>query len=333
MEAKKLIVVLGATGNQGGSVAEVFLQEPQWRVRAVTRNPASTKARALAARGAEVVQADLDLPSTLLSAFENANAIFAVSDFWGIFGDPANEAKAKGQQLNVWAANHETEQLKAVIDVAARIPTLERFVLSSLSNATKWSRGRYTHVYHFDSKAKAEAYGRETYPELWKKTSIFQAGFYLSNYVSLPVFKPVITAHGKAQFVSNLDPDVKLPFIAAEEDTGPIVKALVQEDAGKNIIGYREWSSLRELSKAFSQATGAETECIRLATGQSNIPLPSELLLELGDNWAYCNEFGYEGRDDPTIIHPKDLDSPPELDSVVNYFRKQDWSEVFTQEK
>jgi hypothetical protein len=83
----------------------------------------------------------------------------------------------------------------------------------------------------------------------------------------------------------------------------------VQEDAGKNIIGYREWSSLRELSKAFSQATGAETECIRLATGQSNIPLPSELRLELDDNWAYCNEFGYEGRDDPTIIHPKDVSS------------------------
>jgi uncharacterized protein YbjT (DUF2867 family) len=51
MSNKKLIVILGATGNQGGSVAEVFLQEPEWRVRAVTRNPASAKAQALAARG------------------------------------------------------------------------------------------------------------------------------------------------------------------------------------------------------------------------------------------------------------------------------------------
>jgi hypothetical protein len=183
---EKLIVILEATGNQGGSVAEVFLQEPQWRVRAVTRNPFSTKAQALAARGAEAVQADLDSPSTLSSAFEKANAIFAVSGFWGLFGDPANEAKAKGQPLHVWAANHETEQLKAVVDAAARIPTLERFVLSSLSNATKWTRGRYTHVYHFDSKAKAESYGKETYPELWKKTSNFQAGFFLSNFVSNP---------------------------------------------------------------------------------------------------------------------------------------------------
>ncbi|KAL3481322.1 hypothetical protein BJX99DRAFT_218798 [Aspergillus californicus] len=332
MEAKKLIVILGATGNQGGSVAQVFLQEPQWRVRAVTRNPASTKAQALAARGAEVVQADLDSPSTLSAAFENANAIFAVSDFWGLFGDPANAAKAKDQPLNVWAANHETEQLKGVIDAAAKIPTLERFVFSSLSDATKWSKGKYTHVYHFDSKAKAEAYGRETYPDLWKKTSVFQAGFFLSNFLSNPIFQPQIT-NGVAQFAANLDPDVKLPFIAAEEDTGPVVKALVQEAAGKNVIAYREWSSLRELSKAFAQVTGIEAECIVLEKGQSNIPLPPDLRLELDDNWAYCNEFGYEGRDDPTIIHPKDLDSPPQLDSIVSYFRKQDWSTVFTQGK
>jgi hypothetical protein len=84
----------------------------------------------------------------------------------------------------------------------------------------------------------------------------------------------------------------------------------VQESAGKNIIGYREWASLREISKAFAQATGAEAESIQLEKGQSNIPLPSELRLELDDNWAYCNEFGYEGRDDPTIIHPKDVSSP-----------------------
>jgi hypothetical protein len=142
----------------------------------------------------------LDLPSTLPSAFQNANVIFAVSDFWGIFGDPANAAKAKDQPLNVWAANHEIEQLKSVIDAAAKVPTLERFVFSSLSDATKWSRGKYTHVYHFDSKAKAEAYGRETYPELWKKTSIFQAGFFLSNYLSLPIFQ--------AQMVSSSPVDL-----------------------------------------------------------------------------------------------------------------------------
>lgn len=204
MTTTKLIVILGATGNQGGSVAEAFLDEPQWRVRAVTRNPNGNKAMHLAGRGAEVVQADMDSPSTLLSAFENAHAIFAVSDFWGIYFDPANQAKGtKDQPLNVWAANHETEQLKGVIDAAARIPTLERFILSSLSNATKWSRGKYTHVYHFDSKARAEAYGKETYPKLWEKTSIFQAGFFLNNWVSNPIFQPEIVSSFLAAHCTN----------------------------------------------------------------------------------------------------------------------------------
>jgi NAD(P)-dependent dehydrogenase (short-subunit alcohol dehydrogenase family) len=191
MSAKKIIVVLGATGNQGGSVADVFLSEPEWQVRAVTRNPSSTKALALAARGAEIVSADLDTPSSLLSAFEGANAIFAVSDFWGLYFNPANASKAaEGEPLNVWAANHETGQLKAVVDAAAKVPTLERFILSSLSNPTKWSKGKYTHVYHFESKARAAEYAAEHHPELWKKTSIFQAGFFLSNYVFNPSFQP-----------------------------------------------------------------------------------------------------------------------------------------------
>jgi hypothetical protein len=107
---------------------------------------------------------DLDAPSTIYSAFENANAIFAVSDFWGLFVDSVYAAKANGRPLNVWAADHDTQQLKSVIDCAAKIPSLERFVLSSLSNATKWSKRKYTHVYHFESKAKA--YRRETYPKL-----------------------------------------------------------------------------------------------------------------------------------------------------------------------
>jgi hypothetical protein len=73
---------------------------------------------------------------------------------------------------------HETQLLKNIIDAVAKAPTLQRFIFSSLSDATKWSKGKYTYVYHFDSKAKAEMYGRETYPDLWAKISIYQAGLY-----------------------------------------------------------------------------------------------------------------------------------------------------------
>jgi hypothetical protein len=192
MSSSKLIVIVGATGNQGGSVASVFLKEPGWKVRALTRNASSIKSQALAARGADVVQADIDTPATLSAAFEGANAIFAVSDFWGLYGDPSNKDKVKpGQPLNVWAGEHETQQLKNIIKAAAKVPNLERFIFSSLSNATKWSKGKYTHVYHFDSKAKAAEYGREIYPDLWAKTSIYQAGLFLSNYTLNGMSQPI----------------------------------------------------------------------------------------------------------------------------------------------
>jgi hypothetical protein len=115
------------------------------------------------------------------------------------------------------------------------------------------------------------------------------------------------TEHGVVRFTGNLGPDIKLPFIAAEEDTGPLVKALVQESPRKNLIGYREWMTLREVSRAFTQATGRGAECVMQPKRQSKMPVPPELDRELEENWAYCNEFGYEGRDDPTIIHPRDV--------------------------
>ena len=57
---QKTLVVVGVTGNQGGSVAERFLQDPQYHVRGLTRDPTSDRAQQLAGQGIEMVQATLD---------------------------------------------------------------------------------------------------------------------------------------------------------------------------------------------------------------------------------------------------------------------------------
>ncbi|KAM0255514.1 hypothetical protein ACHAQJ_005661 [Trichoderma viride] len=329
MALDKLIVIVGATGNQGGSVANSFLSTPGWRVRALTRNTSSAKAQALATRGAEVVYADMDVPSTLEQAFRGANVIFAVSDFWGLYSDPANKGRPKpGQALNAWAAEYETQQLKNVIDAVAKVPTLERFILSSLSNVKKWSKGKYAHVYHFDSKADAEEYGREKYPDLFAKTSIYQAGWFLSNYITSPMLMPAKGESGVVQFTSIAPEDVKFPFIAAEEDSGPVTKALLQEPAGTNILGFRELLTMREFVAIFSEATGLAAEAVYLPKGQFKMELSPELKLEFSENWGFWRDFGYEGREDPTVIHPKDLTSCPKLDTVFNWIKKQDWTKI-----
>jgi uncharacterized protein YbjT (DUF2867 family) len=70
------IAVFGATGNQGGSVARSLLQNPSFRVRAITRNPSSEASQALASLGAEVVQADGFRSEEMRTAFRGV---------WGAF--------------------------------------------------------------------------------------------------------------------------------------------------------------------------------------------------------------------------------------------------------
>lgn len=65
-----ILTVLGATGSQGGSVVNSALTEGVYKVRAVTRNVNSDKAKALAARGVEVVTADLNDQKSLVRVFE-----------------------------------------------------------------------------------------------------------------------------------------------------------------------------------------------------------------------------------------------------------------------
>ena len=66
----KTIVILGATGKQGGSVVDVFLNVPTFKVRAVTRNATSPAALALRDRGVEVFQGDAMDEASLVHAFK-----------------------------------------------------------------------------------------------------------------------------------------------------------------------------------------------------------------------------------------------------------------------
>ena len=78
-DSRRIIVVTGATGRQGSAVARALLQDG-WHVRALTRNPNSKKAQALAAEGAEVVQGNMEDPKSLQNAFRGAYGVFSVQN-------------------------------------------------------------------------------------------------------------------------------------------------------------------------------------------------------------------------------------------------------------
>ena len=93
---KSLLVVLGATGNQGGSVLAYFLSLPAspYVLRGVTRDPSSSKSESLLSLGVEMVYGDIDHPASLDAAFKGASAIFSVTDFWLGFASASVREKA-----------------------------------------------------------------------------------------------------------------------------------------------------------------------------------------------------------------------------------------------
>ena len=72
----KIVTVFGATGNQGGSVVRSLLQNNEFQVRGVTRNPTSDNSKALAAQGVNVVKANGFDADEMEAAFKGS---------WGVF--------------------------------------------------------------------------------------------------------------------------------------------------------------------------------------------------------------------------------------------------------
>jgi len=147
----KIIAVVGATGVQGGGLARAILADPSggFSVRAITRDPNKDGAKALAAKGAEVVSANLDDVESLKKAFAGAHGVFGVTNFWEHFSaekekaqakNIADAAKAAGVKHVIWSTLEDTRKLMSADD--KRMPILQE---------------KYR-VPHFDAKAEADAY-------------------------------------------------------------------------------------------------------------------------------------------------------------------------------
>src|SRR5256885_15376897 len=132
---KKLIAVIGATGQQGGGVVRALKARGQFKVRALTRNP--DKHRELAD---EVVEADLDKPETLKAAFEGAHGVFLVTNF---------------QE----AGTNELKQATAAVR-AAKDAGVKHFIWSTLPDVEAISGGKFD-VPHFTGKAKIDRIVKE----------------------------------------------------------------------------------------------------------------------------------------------------------------------------
>src|ERR1700730_13766898 len=132
---RKLIAVIGATGQQGGGVVRALQASGQFKVRALSRNPG--KHRQLAE---EVVQADLDRPETLNAAFAGADGVFLVTNFRQPGTDEFNQATAARPAAKEAGVNH--------------------FIWSTLPDVEAISGGKFK-VPHFTGKANIDRIVKE----------------------------------------------------------------------------------------------------------------------------------------------------------------------------
>ena len=221
MDDKKVIAVIGATGAQGGGVCRAILKDVGggYRVRALTRNAGSDKAKELKRLGAEVVEVDIDDVESLKRAFHGADGVFCVTFFWEHFSpekelaeakNMADAAKHAGVRHVIWSTLEDTRKWVPLGD--GRMPTL---------------LGKYK-VPHFDAKGEAN----RLFSERGLPTTFLLTSFYWENLIYFGM-GPKRGEDGNLYFTLPMG-DKKLPGIASE-DIGKCAYAIFRK--GREFIG------------------------------------------------------------------------------------------------
>jgi uncharacterized protein YbjT (DUF2867 family) len=235
MADKKIIAVIGATGAQGGGLVRAIHADPNspFRARAITRNPGSDAAKALAKLGAEVVDGDVDDAASIERAFTGAHGAFCVTFFWAHLSAEKEMAEAR------------------LMAEAARKTKVAHLIWSTLEDTRKWVPlgdtrmptllGKYK-VPHFDAKGEADQF----FIKAGVPTTFYYASFYWENFIHFGS-GPKPGPDGKLLLTLPMG-DKKLPGIGAE-DIGRCAYGIFQ--GGKEFIGKR-------IGVASDQLTGAE---------------------------------------------------------------------------
>ncbi|MDX2151971.1 MAG: NmrA/HSCARG family protein [Bryobacteraceae bacterium] len=182
-QTNRLIFVAGATGQQGGAVADA-LHRAGWRVRTITRDPGKPAAQALAAKGIEVQKGDLEDRPFLESALAGCSGVFAVTTPFG----PGLESEVR-QGYN--------------LAEVAKKAGVSHFVFASVGAAD-----RNTGIPHFETKWKVE----QRIQELALPATILRPVFFMENFLnfSRPDFE-------KGVLALPAPADKPMPMVAVED--------------------------------------------------------------------------------------------------------------------
>jgi len=237
---EKTIAVCGATGRQGGNVVNALLATKQCKIRALTRNPSSEKAKALQEKGVEVVEADFDDIDKLAVAFGGCDSAFLVTNFWEHMdikkeiqqgknlGDACVQA---GVKHVVWSSLLDTREQKDDIPMIGESKDYK--------------------VPHFDGKAEVSRY----LDKLNLQTTHLITAFFMENL--LDILKAKKGEDGIKRLVIPIG-DALLPVVCLADIGKAASHCLVNDITGEFCIASDK-VTLTKMSKILTEVTSEET--------------------------------------------------------------------------
>ncbi|TQM32965.1 NmrA/HSCARG family protein [Nocardia bhagyanarayanae] len=236
------VLVTGATGKQGGATARALLAAGV-RVRALVRDPATDRAKAVEALGAELVIGDLHDRDSVIRAAEGARAVFSVQM-------PAVTAEGFDFEGEVTQGINLIEGAKA-----AGVP---QFVHTSVAGAGQhtetpgWADGRWAAMEPtLSAKSAIQDRVRAAGFPHW---TLLKPGTFMENFLPSTAYMfPRGIAGG---LVSVINPETRLSLVAVD-DIGRAAAAAITEPERFDRVELElasDYLSMTEIAETLSRA-------------------------------------------------------------------------------
>ena len=266
MNSNKLIVVVGATGKQGGSVIKNLLNKG-WKIRGISRDTTSQKAKELIEQGVEMVSCDLSNKNDLNQAFKGAYGVFGVTTpTWGSVDEKEFE--------------HGSNMVEAAVNSG-----VHHFVFSSLEDVQKVTNGAYD-VHHFTAKNRVEQLARKSAIPV---TSFVYPPFYAEN-IPFMMFK-MNQDNLSAAIYAGVDPARKLPVFSVN-DMGIAVADVFSHPEQYNkqkVLAAGDYVTFTEMAAVCSKVLNVPTQYVAL----DEESVKKQMGNEINNMFQYFNQYGY----------------------------------------
>ncbi len=252
------VLVVGATGTQGGSVARSLLGMSRVNVHGLTRDAGSEPAEALNAEDVRVVEGDLTDREGLVSIVEGMDAVFGVTDFW--------EHGYEG----------EVEQGKNLVDACDQAG-IDHLVFSSVGGADRGSG-----IPHFESKWEIEEHLEETSIP----STVFRPVFFMQNFEGM---REMIL---DGELAMGLEPGRGLQMVDIEDYGALVARAFIDRDqyVGNRLEVASDEVTLQGAAARFSDITGVNVQANHLSLDAVEKAQGEES----AEMFRWFNEGGYE---------------------------------------